>query len=167
MKATSARYPVSAEDQMKIYLVWGLKKQSRSGCHHSDSECKGSTVFDDDFDLNSDAAQQDLVVGTWFNLPHVRWRFKICCPSFIGLIANGPTWNSESVSQSYAILVGNSKNISVWKWPFPCVCTDMIHHKLRWSFMAWNLFNNSKNRFYHRKKRFYHGKTRFKVEKPV
>ena len=48
---------------IRIYLVWGLQLQDRRSCHFTDFKCKGTTVFDEDFDLNPPACQIALLVS--------------------------------------------------------------------------------------------------------
>ena len=50
------------EINVQVLVTWGLKEQDLDRCHHSDADCFGDTVWDDDFDMSSDAAQNDLLV---------------------------------------------------------------------------------------------------------
>ncbi|XP_028402921.1 protein dispatched homolog 3-like [Dendronephthya gigantea] len=61
----------SQEDRVIIvYIIWGLKEQDRSECHHTDFACKGKTIFDHEFDLNSQPSQQAMLrfCGTMKNI---------------------------------------------------------------------------------------------------
>ena len=54
----------SQEDQaLVVHIIWGLKEQDRSECHHSDFKCKGKTVFDRSFDLNPPPCQTAMLVS--------------------------------------------------------------------------------------------------------
>jgi hypothetical protein len=46
-----------------VSIIWGLKEQDRSECHHSDFKCKGKTVFDRSFDLNPPPCQTAMLVS--------------------------------------------------------------------------------------------------------
>ncbi|CAB4012475.1 dispatched homolog 3-like [Paramuricea clavata] len=52
----------SQEDHaVVVSIIWGLKEQDRSECHHSDFKCKGKTVFDRSFDLNPPPCQTAML----------------------------------------------------------------------------------------------------------
>ena len=54
----------SQEDRVVVvHIIWGLKEQDRSGCHHTDPKCKGKTVFDNSFDLNPPPCQNAMLVS--------------------------------------------------------------------------------------------------------
>ncbi|XP_002736516.1 protein dispatched homolog 1-like [Saccoglossus kowalevskii] len=44
-----------------VNIIWGLKNQDLSRCHHTDYECPGDTIWDDSFDLNPLPAQAALL----------------------------------------------------------------------------------------------------------
>ncbi len=57
------KFAASQEDRVvKVTIVWGLKNQDRSQCHHTDFKCRGNTVFDTSFDINSPPCQTSLLV---------------------------------------------------------------------------------------------------------
>ena len=47
---------------LRLFIVWGLKKQDVSGCDPSDSDCTGKTVFNNKLNLNDRNAQLALKV---------------------------------------------------------------------------------------------------------
>ena len=52
----------SQEDQViVVYIIWGLKEQDRSECHHTDYKCKGKTVLDKSLDLNPPPCQNSIL----------------------------------------------------------------------------------------------------------
>ena len=54
----------SQEDQVVVvHIIWGLKEQDRSSCHHTDFKCKGKTVWDTSFDLNPPPCQIAVLVS--------------------------------------------------------------------------------------------------------
>lgn len=54
----------SQEDQaLVVHVIWGLKEQDRSECHHTDFKCKGKTVLDRSFDLNPPPCQTAMLVS--------------------------------------------------------------------------------------------------------
>lgn len=55
--------PSQEDNVIVVHVVWGLKDQDRSECHHTDFECKGKTVFDKSFDLNPPPCQNAILVS--------------------------------------------------------------------------------------------------------
>lgn len=54
----------SQEDRVVVVtVVWGLKEQDRSACHHTDFKCKGKTVLDRSFDMNPPPCQSAMLVS--------------------------------------------------------------------------------------------------------
>ena len=54
----------SQEDYVVVVnIIWGLKEQDRSECHHTDFKCKGNTVFDQSFDINPPPCQISMLVS--------------------------------------------------------------------------------------------------------
>lgn len=63
-KLSLDKFVPSAEDNnVKLYISWGLKKQDRDSCHKTDFACEGKTVWDESFDLNPPPAQLALLVS--------------------------------------------------------------------------------------------------------
>jgi hypothetical protein len=59
----------SQEDQViVVYIIWGLKEQDRSECHHTDYKCKGKTVLDKSLDLNPPPCQNAILVSICIKL---------------------------------------------------------------------------------------------------
>ena len=65
----------------RVYIVWGLKKQSLSKCHQTNITCYGHTMWDNEFEMNKPESQMALVVGregecmaTYSYLVTVFWR---------------------------------------------------------------------------------------------
>ncbi|KAI0210536.1 hypothetical protein LSAT2_004733 [Lamellibrachia satsuma] len=52
---------LDSDHTSKIYLVWGLLDQDLSSCHATDHLCIGRTVLDNQFEINSKAAQLALL----------------------------------------------------------------------------------------------------------
>ena len=48
---------------MVVNIIWGLKEQDRRECHHTDFKCKGKTVFDRSFDMNTPPCQTEMLVS--------------------------------------------------------------------------------------------------------
>ena len=48
---------------MIVHIIWGLQEQDRSGCHHTDYKCKGTTVFDKGYDVNPPPCQNAMLVS--------------------------------------------------------------------------------------------------------
>jgi hypothetical protein len=61
--ARSASGFKSTDRLATVNVVWGLKEQDLSTCHRTDAQCFGETVWDDDFDINSENAQRQIKVG--------------------------------------------------------------------------------------------------------
>ena len=57
----------SGDSPQRVFIVFGLKPQDVDGCHYSDSECFGDTVFDKNFNINQAGAQQALLVSITFH----------------------------------------------------------------------------------------------------
>ena len=54
----------SQEDSVVVVtIMWGLKEQDRSECHHTDYKCKGKTVLDRSFDMNPPPCQEAMKVS--------------------------------------------------------------------------------------------------------
>ena len=52
----------SQEDNVVVVtIIWGLKEQDRSECHHTDYKCKGKTVLDRSFDMNPPPCQTAMM----------------------------------------------------------------------------------------------------------
>ncbi|XP_060070535.1 protein dispatched homolog 3-like [Ylistrum balloti] len=53
--------PSGGDRIIRVYMVWGLRLQDRSGCHKTaGSKCTGRTVWNEAFDLNPSPAQLQL-----------------------------------------------------------------------------------------------------------
>ncbi|KAK3750726.1 hypothetical protein QZH41_017279 [Actinostola sp. cb2023] len=57
----SAFKPSQEDKVIKVNLIWGLKPQNRDACHYTDYKCKGTTVFDESFDVNPPPCQMALL----------------------------------------------------------------------------------------------------------
>ena len=55
--------PSQEDNVIVIHIIWGLKEQDRSECHHTDFKCKGKTVLDKSFDLNLPPCQNAMLVS--------------------------------------------------------------------------------------------------------
>ena len=55
--------PSQEDNVIVIHIIWGLKEQDRSECHHTDYKCKGKTVLDKSFDLNPPPCQNAMLVS--------------------------------------------------------------------------------------------------------
>ena len=51
------------EDKIQVQFIWGLKPQELDKCHKTDVDCFGETVWDESFEMNTERAQTDLLVG--------------------------------------------------------------------------------------------------------
>ena len=47
----------------KVVMAWGMMPQDISACHHTDTECTGRNVWDEQFDVDSLEVQQALMVS--------------------------------------------------------------------------------------------------------
>lgn len=62
-KLRETKFAASENDRVvKVTIVWGLKNQDRSDCHHTDFKCRGKTIFDRSFDMNSPPCQRSVLV---------------------------------------------------------------------------------------------------------
>lgn len=59
----NAFLPSQEDNVVVVHIIWGLKEQDRSGCHHTDYKCKGKTVLDKSFDLNPPPCQNAMLVS--------------------------------------------------------------------------------------------------------
>ncbi len=55
--------PNQEDEVIVVYIIWGLKEQDRSECHHTDYTCKGKTVLDKSLDLNPPPCQNAILVS--------------------------------------------------------------------------------------------------------
>ena len=60
---------------IRVYLVWGLGLQDRSKCHFTDFKCKGQTVLDEDFTLNSPQCQTSMLVSRISTVIYIAQKF--------------------------------------------------------------------------------------------
>ncbi|XP_028396244.1 protein dispatched homolog 3-like [Dendronephthya gigantea] len=61
-KLRETKFAASESDRVvKVTIVWGLKNQDRSDCHHTDFKCRGKTIFDTSFDMNSPPCQRSVL----------------------------------------------------------------------------------------------------------
>lgn len=60
----TTRYFKDVADFIRIYLIWGISDLDRSMCHKTNwTKCRGSIVWDNNFDLNSYTTQKELLVS--------------------------------------------------------------------------------------------------------
>lgn len=52
------------DNNVVVYLAWGLKERNLSSCESSQLDCLGHPVYDDNFNASTEAAQQAFVVCT-------------------------------------------------------------------------------------------------------
>ena len=70
----------TTDSPQRIFIVFGLKQQDLSECHHSDSLCFGKTVYDDQFRMG-EAEQQAVLVSS----ACVKTKLH-CLPKFLHVI---------------------------------------------------------------------------------
>ena len=62
---SSSAFTSSDDNVLNVWIMWGLKNQDISECHHTNVSCFGKTVWDDTFNLNSVEAQVALKVRVY------------------------------------------------------------------------------------------------------